>query len=1265
MIIKKYKNLLMSIMILNLFILNVFSADQSNKNANPIENTQDNSLNNSNEIINLNENIELVDAIVPFDIYKKLMNEMTQLFESIIQQYMIDNNMTQESIMRLFEELNFNKIQPIILKLMNNTKNQKESKDIIPGTMQELKNFLLFLNNFIIKINGKSAENLIIDQATSTTELLNIIESLKKNNINLENLPKKIELDEFKEIIEHLSSMLDSMKILINNILSSIKKGKYIDNGIYNSIFHPGKKKRNKKNIRITEFQNEFLLPFLQHLNGEIQKKQLLLHEINILINEIAEDKLKLFSQEILHECLNSIATIQYFLDESKFCPTSGQFSIENKDMVDKEVMRIQERTANKYKTLIQKYKFQDIKSTQKLPTKKLLHDIKNTQKIISEYIKIELESTLFKIQNYYRKFVFSLEDLGNFHDGTKFIRSIIQPENWFTIAATYIGFDSYLWLSGKKHYGAVQSIFKTFVDGYWFINLAGGKDSDKSHDAQFMHQSPIEQTMIYHTNLLEKYLNNSFEDKLASTVGLQKINKTTTDTLTSLDLNIPGATKMYENSKIYSLMCSTPEKNYQIQESQKLVSRSAMLTKEYNKILSQSQHIEAINLSINNNILNSWGNRAEKLRDACNKNGIDERNIEIYEEIIRLSDAKESLTNDCANFNKIYTAQCILNNRRDSIGQALNSLPAGIGPVIGAGVLGFVAKKGLDYADTQGFNHYFKVFWKKFHYFMMGEEYKNENDYRETIDTNNSSFPHDINDKTFKIFEEQGILVWFKEVLNYIEASCNGKIYNGGEKISKCIGLFGPSGSGKTFLARALANHIDKILKESKSNVAVQFLAIDPKHFNGIIQNGQTTKLDIINELDGLLEEIRLRGGFYIIHLDEFHLFFTKDGKVSQERLADLLKFFNDLFVKQKSYKRVGGMYVICSTNKPQFIPHEFFDNGDRIGEVVEIKYPNGEQIISILKTELTNNNIITEHIDFNYLRSLVEGYQLTYGTIIKIANKAFNIAKIKNRMVDNDILYYAINDVIRKIILNDNESNTYLKDNKIHNATSLYYSALAAVAINFNHENNNIYDFDMVTILPLKQNFTPQHIDRLYLKPKIEPIQYGGAFYAKTNNLNNYNANTIAIKIIKAIAPTVYLDNEKESKINKPDELSNVYNILYNYYASKIEYIDCAKSIDIANEKRNLGQDINISDFNSIYNNSELNKQISKVLKQAEKALIEFYNNQEVKDFIKEVNQLLKENKIVTKKDILQNSSCKNLIDKLNKLFELLLTDISNTLL
>jgi hypothetical protein len=200
------------------------------------------------------------------------------------------------------------------------------------------------------------------------------------------------------------------------------------------------------------------------------------------------------------------------------------------------------------------------------------------------------------------------------------------------------------------------------------------------------------------------------------------------------------------------------------------------------------------------------------------------------------------------------------------------------------------------------------------------------------------------------------------------------------------------------------------------------------------------------------------------------------------------------------------------------------------------------------------------------------------------------------------------------------------------------------------------------MITILPLKQDYSPEHIDRLYLKPEKKITKIGEAFYAKKNNNDIYSKEAIAIEIIKAIAPTVYLDSENIPKINKQSELADIYNKLYNFYATKVSFSDCAKRIDIARQKRSLSQDIYISDFNDTYSNQDLHNHIIQILTNTEKQLKEFYKNEEVKIFIKEISNLLIENKIVTKQDIFNNHICSSQIEKLNILFDDLFLKILN---
>lgn len=1240
MVKKNKKKLYKLIFTLNLTLTSIFSIEK-----------------NSNEIqIEYNKNDQAdYDALeISFKEYEPIISKIMQLFEDAIEISREKSDITDKELAKIFEELDFNKVQGVVLKYVNNVKKNKKSETLDPITLNDLKMFLDLLYHFILKVEP-AAEILDISTINSIEEINIVLNKLMEKNNNIKRSIIKANQNESKLVIEGVVDTLERMTILIKNILSNITKGKYLSDNLYNNIFHPGTKHKSKNNIRIIEYQNEIILPLLQECNSRLQKNQLLLHEVINLEGEISEKKLKMIYDDVMYEVLHTLAMVQYFLEESKFYPKNKKFVIENKQVIALEIENIQKKTKEYYNKIIKNNKFNTTTKALNFNVKELLSNMQIIKKIITNSIDAELKLTLFAIQNIYRDGVFALEKLGNLNDVTKLFAKYTQPTYWSAILATVMATDFYLWLKDYKTFGAVQILAKTISDGYHFIQRGGKSEVPLVNN---LSESPSIRLMkeAIKANLNAENGNNLLNDVKAQYPQFVNITDLTELSKIFNDENY----KTILSSKNIRILNSTVESREWLNLYDKLIQEDVDFVKEVEELEKINAQVSKIAPLIRPDIINSF-NREEKLKERCKANNI--TNLNGLDKIITvLGDKQLALENKKNKMLNTHFAEREIKGLGDTIGNNLGHIPCG--HIVGATTIGFAAKMGEDWLIEKGYVSYLKYIWTKFHYFMMGESYNSNDKTSETINVDTSSFAHDIYDPTFDVLDQQGVLVWFKEVVSFIEASCSGKPYSGSEKISKCIGLFGPSGSGKTYLARALANHIDKITKEYKTNVKVQFLAIDPKYFNGIIHNGQTTKVDVIQELSTVLEEIRLQGGFYIIHFDEFHLFFTKDGKINQERLADLLKFFNDLFVKQKNYKRIGGMYVICSTNKPQFIPHEFFDNGDRIGEIYEIKYPNGEQIISILKKELSDNNVILNHIDFDYFMSLMQGYNLTYGTIVKIANKAFNIAKIKNRIIDNEILYYAINDVVRKIILNDFESNKYLKDSKVQNNTAAYYSALAAVVINFNHENNNIYDLDMVTILPLKQNFAPQHTDRLYLKPEVEAVKFGEAFYAKANCNNVYNPATIAVEIIKAIAPTIYLDSQKMSKINQQNELAAIYDILYRYFASKLEYVDCAKRLDTANQKRTLSQDINIDDFTDQYNHPILHKRILDILKYAEKLLLEYYQNQEVKDLMEEINQLLKEKKIVTKKDILSNSTCEVLIKNINILFEKLLSDISNQL-
>jgi hypothetical protein len=1234
MIIKNNKRLFVLILTLQLIIFETFT----NQIIDPEDNSNTSTIEKPNSLA-----IE-----ISFDVYQPIMTNLMKLFTDTMQISM-ESNKTEAELMKFFEEIGVSKIQPIIIKYMNNVKKHKSSKELDPITLHELKLFLTFLYNFMLSIDKKNIENIDIEKIQNTEELNTIIDFLNQKNSSAIKSIKKVELSEFQATIDGFSRLINSMVVLTNNVITNIRKGKYINNGIYNSIFHPGKKLKTKYNISIASYQNEFLLPHIQNLNNGLQKQSLLLNDIKNLSEEISESRFKEILKDLFQEILKNISLLQYFLTESKFYPKNKKFSIEDKKMVEEESKHIQKKSTENYNKLIKKHKIFDIKSNLISPDK-LLQSIDSINSIIMNCIQIEFELTLFKFQNYYRKSIFGLEKISNSNDFTKFCKNTLAPENWLVLMATWIGIDFGRWLSGAKSFGFWQAIAKASIDIKRFIDRGG----DHDYNEQIV---PVLQGVQEHYYKLKKARNGAFINNINPLDSLQEANELKARKKFIENGQLKEIKHLFEDQNSTAFLNENLYLNEQALWCENTLHAYADIIKTKETILKENQEIDKISSLIDYTILNAWmPERA--LEERCKENNI--KNLNSLDAIIKLHKTKEDFEKTTSAQLKIYNEGWIRNNKRNSVEAALNGVYGGI---LAASIgVGFGAKLIGDSLVEKGITYYPAKLWNHFHYFMMGEKAsKDSHEVRETIDSDSATGPTSIFDPTFNVLSNQGSLVWFKEMLNFVTLTLKGELYSGGEKITKCIGLFGPSGSGKTAVIKAFSNDIHRMIRENKSDIRVEFLTIDPKHFNGIISEGKKIQLDIIAELDSILEGIRVKGGFYIVHLDEFHLFFTKDGKVSQEKLADLLKFFNDLFVKQKSFKRIGGMYVICSTNKPQFIPHEFFDNGDRIGEVYEIKYPNGEQIISILKEELNHNNVFIDHIDFDYFSPLLEECNLTYGTIIKIANKALNIARIQSRTIDNNILYHAINDVVRKINFSSEENNnTYSQKDYNKNSLAKYYSALAAVAINFGTKHNSIYDLDMVTILPLKQNYSPEHIDRLYLKPERPMTKFGEAFYAKKSNNDSYSKPAIAIEIIKAIAPTVYLDSENIPKINKQSELASIYTKLYDFYATKIQFADCAKRIDLAKEKRSLSQDIYIADFNDTYSNQALHNHIISLLAYAEKELVAFYKNPEVQLFMEEVTQLLITKKIVTKQEILNNPVCSEVIEKMNIFFDNLFNSI-----
>jgi hypothetical protein len=1247
-------------------------AEDDNSNA-KIENKTDEFLTKEEEFIPANISAPLVNGI---------LNVIQYYLMSMDQGYNIDKKQMQS----ILDELNIIELQSLLMNLYNMIDHDKKQLDMtkFKGILfTDFKKLFVFALKLINKLeqlsdkknNNKPTNNTLqsIENITSSDELLKTAtqfikefeETFLGNNISINH--------QYVEIAEKVNLSITSLLFLIKTIMNNINKSKYINNGFFTSIFYPNKRTFNKKNKMILAYQNEVIITYLNTFIKDLQSYQLMLFELISLQGEqIPEIQLNNALTEIMKQVVQKMSFIKCFLN-NKFSPLNSKF---NNSTIKNEFLRIENESKKIFQNFAKDLKLNTTSKKGKESTESIGHlhnTITQLNNAISSLIKTEIEINLYFVQKAYRELTKYIDTTGNSNPWFKDLRDhfLTQPFRFFkyTFMVSWAAY-----MRGLCDFGVFQSGTKMFMEIYNMFTLGGREERSEGNYAI---KSPY--TILKGSiDLQLATASKSMEKKLLPQFGQEENNQG--------ELNLNQGNDLFNfktrpsDGNIDSSVAKERIEGMNLEGTEKLLKSIGMLHeydainkkffKEFNDDLELAQKVFL--LIDKNCITESWWRKSsedkvrEKLKTYYSENEkIGKLTSAQICAAIEIMQKKQELDIRCTHHIKQLESGWQQQTSGFHVANTLCNFP--FGPEFGALILGGALDNLYQSGKKQGFFDPLFLIGRRLHYFLMGEVFHNTEDLSQSLEEDSGTlFPYGIDHPTFDFLDQQGVLKWFKDIVSLIDQSCSNNTFIEHDRISKSIGLFGPSGSGKTFLARAFAKSIRAVVEKYKTNIKVDFIPIDPKHFNGIISDGKETKIDIINELELLLEEVKLKGGFYIVHLDEFHLFFTKDGKINQEKLADLLKFFNDLFVKQKYNKKIGGMYVVCSTNKPEFIPHEFFDNGDRIGEVVEIRYPNGKEIVTILKTQLEKNNTLIEHLDFDYFERLFEGSYLTYGNILKIADKALANARIHNKLLDNEVLYYAMNDVVRKIVLNKNDVlNNFDITSSYYNGIVSYYASLAAIAINFDHVKNNFYELDMVTILPIKQGYTPQHIDRLYTKPAIQSIKMGGDFYIKKNIDNFINTDMIALEIVKGISSIVYLDQQELAKVNVTTQLSNIYEILFIYYASQVKNAKLSKGLTMSEEARKTGQDIKIFTFNDVYSDEATNKKITTVLNECQKAIQVFYSYSEVKEFVKVVSDLLLEKKIVTRKDILKNDICKNLLENINNKFDELIQSIKTSLL
>lgn len=401
-------------------------------------------------------------------------------------------------------------------------------------------------------------------------------------------------------------------------------------------------------------------------------------------------------------------------------------------------------------------------------------------------------------------------------------------------------------------------------------------------------------------------------------------------------------------------------------------------------------------------------------------------------------------------------------------------------------------------------------------HYWILGESKDN------AVDFSNNGSKHSeytIDDAVFDGMRERGMLSWFYSILSQLSDPFGSYF-----PIKRVVLITGPSGSGKTMLAESFAQSVANTVARG---ARVQFIEIDPKHLHitEVGPNGKEQQFDIFDLITQLIDEARNSATptTYIIYLDELHLFFMgpKGQKQADNRLlADFLKLFTNL--KKKQAGTPYGVYIIASTNKPELVPHEIFDNPDRIQTFIHIAYPNYQERIELMQNYLKKFGIPVNHIDFEEISRVLEPInwgdeQVSQGKLVAILQLAMVNAKMQHMIFATEHILAAINTLVRRIIFDDSGLENYFLQVLVQ-----YYAAQTSIALLV----NSSLVFHAVTIYRVSKQITPKSFSQMYERPELLPERYGKIFLVNShsNNIDLISLEKMIDTILVSLSGSVY---------------------------------------------------------------------------------------------------------------------------------------------
>ncbi len=498
----------------------------------------------------------------------------------------------------------------------------------------------------------------------------------------------------------------------------------------------------------------------------------------------------------------------------------------------------------------------------------------------------------------------------------------------------------------------------------------------------------------------------------------------------------------------------------------------------------------------------------------------------------------------------------------------------------------------------------------KSFHDYMMNKD-------RGGFEASGSRQKHSdytLDSSVFDVLRKKGVLDPFIGIINKIkDPICSGVN-------SRIVMITGDSGSGKSFLAKAFAQTVAN--EGSKSGV--NFISIDPRMMFDDSQKGENGQKapDVMQQLKGAVEQSLMGDSIYVIYLDEFHLFFTdKSGNWDHSKISDFLTLFVDIKERQKNIST--GVYLILATNKPEFVPHEIFDNPSRVDCIVHLDPLDCSERIVFMEKLLKKYGIPTSKIDFNYISMLFEGRRVSQGKIAQILLMAISKSQIRGSGLTTEIICESINDILWRVV----------KDTRpilgLHGKVlSKYYAAVTFLGLILKEDED--IKFDVATVYPIREKVDPLHVDDMYKRIKSKNLTIGRVFYRYGSSFGNIvSLRSCVLNIFLALAGKAYAIKYRGS-LPEGDAIIEDFSIAYREAAKYFIYFD-KDNIVMPDEYKKFEQ------FGLV--EKGLHEKIVNFIKVCIKNLQFFMDNADFAEGLNLISDVLLEKKILRACDILNN--------------------------